>query len=320
MTVAAPTALVLGADEICVAARLAGRTPLPVFATGWAPDEAAVADAVALRTLLARGLVTVEHPTEDPTLVLATDSLLPLLRPEAAVEVVSEGPGGDRRRWLVGEVGGRLLLAEERHMSVWHLSPGVGTAERHARFLLDGLLAGTTPTGATTGDPDSDPTTPVRVPARIWARAVNRRSTGGGDTLDPWLRAQGLPGADARRLALLLNAEPTTVTVRTARHRGGELSEAGSVSWLTTDRAGIWLLDPAAGPDDDGHHLLRPATPIMVRAAVADLLGLADDPLNRDDDLLGLADDPIDRIDEPSDPDAGLSGPGEDVEESRWAR
>src|SRR5205814_3075321 len=119
-----PLPATLSSDELRAAARLAGRAPLPAFTTGWDPQEAAVADAVALRGLLARGLAGIVSAGGCPDVRFtgpARSALGPLLAPDTLVEVTVDAATG-RRRHLVGGLDDRTLLAMERHPAIWQIA------------------------------------------------------------------------------------------------------------------------------------------------------------------------------------------------------
>jgi hypothetical protein len=123
-----PLPATLSSDELRAAARLAGYAPAPAFDTAWGPDESGVADAVALRGLLARGLAGVDTTGEVPEVTLTADAraaLGPILAPDTLVEVCRDGIGG-RRRQLAGARDGRTVRATECHPAIWHLVPVEG--------------------------------------------------------------------------------------------------------------------------------------------------------------------------------------------------
>ena len=262
----------LSSDELRAAARLAGRAALPAFATGWDPQEAAVADAVALRGLLARGLAGIVDPNGCPAVELtgpAWSALGPLLAPDTLVEVTVDASTG-RRRHLVGGLAGRTLLATERHPAIWQISPDARAPEAVALVVVD------LPAGAA-----AESAVRMVVDPRTLAEAEvsqSRDSTG----LPALLHGRGLSTEVARELAGVLPAVRATVTVRLVRQVDATTSAAGVVSWLDAGATGSWLVQPAESADDDadadddapGPLLLElvPASPAVVRDAVVGLL------------------------------------------------
>jgi hypothetical protein len=231
----------LSSDEVCAAARLAGIAPLPLFATGWAPEEAGVAGAVALRGLLARGLAVVREPEDGPGLTPAARwALEPLLVPGTLVEIRrDEGPLG-RRRHVLGETGERRVLAAERMPSIWDLmmiGEPVGTV---TRTLVDPLI------------PDHGQVPPRQVTAsgRALAAAETLLAQDGAARLPRMLEGHGLDGPAAQTLATALSSARVLVTVRIVRRDGTDARTADALTWLDAGPSGLWLVTPAEPPGD----------------------------------------------------------------------
>lgn len=234
----------LSSDELCAAARLAGVPPLPVFATGWAPEETGVAGAVALRGLLARGLAVVREPAGGPGLTPAARwTLEPLLVPDTLVEIQrDEGPAG-RRRHVLGEAGDRRLLAAERMPSIWDLmmiGEPIGTV---ARTLVDPLIPDSGRVAALAGRS-------VTASGRALAQAETMLAQDGEARLPRMLQGHGLDASAAGALATVLSSSRVLVTVRTVRREAGDAREADAVTWLDAGPSGLWLVTPA-GPEGD---------------------------------------------------------------------
>lgn len=93
--------LTLTTDELRVAAALAGgRLPVALDG-GWSTEDVPVADTVALRGLLARGLAVAEELTVSLTDTAAV--VTALLEPRTLIEVRRDG-AAHAGRWLVTEL------------------------------------------------------------------------------------------------------------------------------------------------------------------------------------------------------------------------
>ena len=233
----------LSSDEMRAAARLAGYAPLPAFDPGWAHEELGVADAVALRGLLARGLATVCETPDGPDVRLTPGlrtALDPLLRPDAVTEIhVDEGPAG-RRRHLVGESGAGALVAAECRPSIWDLRPTETPATAVVRSVAEPLIPDA-------GAPEERRFT---VSGHALSRADLLLARSAAPHLPQLLRGEGLDEAAAADLAGVLSSARALVTVRTVRITGA----AAAVCWLDAGPAGLWLVahgDQDHGPDEE---------------------------------------------------------------------
>lgn len=268
----------LSSDELSAAARLAGRAPLPVFATGWAAEDQGVAGAVALRGLLARGLAVVRDAPGGPALTPAVRSALaPLLDPDAVFEILrDEGPAG-RRRQVLGESGDRRVLAAERTPSIWDLRAVAEPAGAAVWSLAECLIPDSGRIATLAGRH-------LAASGRVLSLAEESLVRDGGTGLPALLRDQGCDGAAAEALATVLSSARVLVTVRTVRRVGSASHAADAVTWLDAGSAGLWLVTPAESPtrrpaDPDGDepgeqvYTLAAAEHETVRDALAGLLG-----------------------------------------------
>jgi hypothetical protein len=139
--------LVLTADELRAAAKVSGASAPDAVSGGWGDADRAVADVVALRGLLARGLASARDVDSgiDVALTAAAHAVLgPLLYPDQVIEVMRAAPAGTRR-WLVGQTGDTAVVAEEREPDVWRLRPAGGPAHQAALAIATELVAGLPP-------------------------------------------------------------------------------------------------------------------------------------------------------------------------------
>jgi hypothetical protein len=230
--------MVLSSDELRAAARLAGWAPLPVFDTSWVSEEVGIADAVAIRGLLARGLATVRDVDGCPEAGLtsaASAALNPLLRPDAIVEIHRDSWSSGRRCQMTAEADGSVVLAEEREPLVWQVHQRSGSAELCARPVVTCLIEELAETERA---------------AQIRDMAVTPNALAAAQTLV----AQGHAKQNSDPLVGLLAEVSVTVTVRMSRQVDPSTRVTAAVTWLDAGKTGIWLVEPADGatdPDDD---------------------------------------------------------------------
>ena len=264
------SAVVLSSDELRVASHLAG---VPTLAPdpGWAAEDLPVADVVATRSLLARGLLDLA-----PEATLAPVLTILLAQPGPAVSVRRDTATGTCRSTMLG-----CMLADERSPDIWHLS---AAADR--RTLIDRLAGGVPDDGAAG--------TPVRLPAAALTAAQRMATSAQEGAVADHLRSGDLGREDARALARVLARRQATTTVRIDHHAGTRRTTA-ALTWLETG-ADVWLAVPESttGPDDPpGSELtgplplpdeldevlrLEPVTRAGLRTALTELLAELEAP------------------------------------------
>lgn len=284
------TALVLTADELRVAARAFGATAPAALNAEWAAEDIAVADVVALRGLLARGLAATRSGEVVLTAALFA-ALRPLLQADLLIEVIRDATTS-ARRWLIAQAAGGTVVAEERDPDVWQLRRADAPARRLAAAIVAELIAELPAASA--------PATPqvVAVPTAALVAAERQRWRGTAYAVAE-LTGAGLADADATTVGNLLGDVNAFVTVRLAAHEH-ESWTADAVTWFETGAAGSWLAtveqpadltdDPATDrdqpqlddlpyPDElDRITQLRAVTATEIQAATQALLGTELDP------------------------------------------
>lgn len=243
----------LSAEELRAAARLAAGHLLPAFTPRWASEELGVADAVALRSLLARGLAEIRPPVDVALTGPAHAALDPLFHPAAVVEAVRE-THETQRLVAVQSAAGTTVVAEERQPCLWSLRADPSPAERALSDVVDGWLDHPTVAAQPSVEADSDPDA-VGGP-------LADATTWPADTPGRWELADdgyGLPtGVRAR------------CSVGSVRLHGPSLRVANAVQWMATGDTGIWLVEP--DHDEDKHTLtLTRVDAGAVRAALDEL-------------------------------------------------
>lgn len=230
--------LTLTTDELRVAAALAGgRLPVALDG-GWSTEDVPVADTVALRGLLARGLAVAEELTVSLTDTAAV--VTALLEPRTLIEVRRDG-AAHAGRWLVTE----LAACTEARPDLWSFTTF------DIDLLITELLAGVAG--------DTSNANPVLVPTNQLAEA-DRRITQ-GDVADVRPDVAGV----------LVDTRVTT-TVRRA-DRDGALTGAAAVTWLETTESGAWLAVPVDLEEKVVPHTeLRPVGCDDLRALVLDVI------------------------------------------------
>jgi hypothetical protein len=243
--------LVLTTDELRVSATIhGGRLPVTVD-SGWSTEDIPVADVVALRGLLARGLAT----SHDTDVRLAGDLaaiIAPLLSTSSIVEARRDGfvrPG----RWLVATSTAGVVSAAERQPDLWHLGSGEDLFER----LLGHL----------------DDTEPARQGATVPTELLIEAERLPAEHLAVALAERGLRPEVADLVAAVVAGLRATVTVRTL-HRNGSATECAAITWLETAAAGVWLAIPSDDEQTEANHTeLRPTDRHGLLVELRDLLG-----------------------------------------------
>jgi len=283
------TLLVLTTDELRAAATMSGSAPPAAMDGGWADEDLAVADVVALRGLQARGLATVRHSDAGVEVALTaavSTAVRPLLGSDVVIEVVRDTVSG-AQRWLIGQDGDATVVAEEREPDVWRLSAADAPAPRTAAKIIAELTAELPADQVFAG-------TVATVPTPVLIAAEKRASNNEPAAVIAELTDAGLPDADAATVAAILVKVSAFVTIRRVTHGDG-LWTVHALTWLEAGTCGTWLAIPtrAAGPDDkpaadldhqrvedlpyadelDSVTELHAVGPADIRAELAELLG-----------------------------------------------
>lgn len=239
------TTLVLTADELRVAAKVSG-SHTRVVDGGWAEEDLAVADVVALRGLLARGLATTRTMSSGVELTLtavARGALEPLLRPELVIEVSRDTATGSQR-WLVGQAADGTVVAEEREPDIWCVRPADAPVPDVVTAIVTDLITELPSDLTATG-------MAVTVPTSVLVDAEQRRHTRDPAAVVAELTDAGLPDGVAATVARMLADLEAFVTVRLTNRIGG-VRVTDALTWLEAGRSGIWLAVPTHvdGPAD----------------------------------------------------------------------
>jgi hypothetical protein len=236
--------LTLSTDELRVSATLRGGGIPAMLDSAWSTEDVPVADIVALRGLLARGLATGQG-----TSVTLSQDVVAAVGPLLAARTLLEAQRDGRRRpgrWLVAETADSTVSCTETRPDVWSIRH-TDSAPTELFTELVGRLSEAEPQG-----------TPVRLPTDLLVNA-ERSSTPGAT-----LTRAGLAPEDAETVARVLNDLQAMATVRSLR-RHGTARDAAAITWLETTSAGLWLAVPDDGIDlaNAGlvsHTELRPTT------------------------------------------------------------
>ena len=265
----APAAL--SSDELRALARVAGAVLPPELLDGWHRDDTAVADTVAVRSLLARGVLQLPAGCDGVALTgAARGALGPLLDARALAGLSLLTRDGQERRRLVAESTAGTLLLTEREPDVWTLDPIPGPAERAAAWLAAELLD------------DGPRLAPgggcVIAPAEALREADRLRTAGRDGEVAGALTRAGVPAGDADVWAGVLRRRVATGEVRLTRRIGEDVFAGGRVRWVDAGTAGVWLVEPPELPDGEpagipaATVLLTDAGVAGVRAALTALL------------------------------------------------
>jgi hypothetical protein len=266
------TAMVVSAfsvDELRALSRLTGMPLAPMLQAEPAEQpDAPLCDVVAVRSLVARGLVWLAAGHDGvPRPVLAPGcrrALAPLAAAEEIVEVELE-VGGELLRHVLASGGGGLLHLAERDPDVWALrDDDRGLGERLATMVERHADGATPPRGVRLELPTA---THLVVDALLLE--------GFDDQVEPELGRAGVPGPAARAWAAALTGRRGAGAVRAARRGGGDVFAGGEVRWVAAGPHGLWLV--SEGDQGEGTTVVRDVAADELLAAVATLLA-ADHP------------------------------------------
>lgn len=240
--------VVLSSDELRVIARVAGTVLPPDLLDGWHEDDTAVADTVAVRCLLARGMLQLRPGGVALTRATGT-ALDPLLYARALGGLSLLGQEREERRRLVAESATGTLLLTEREPDVWTLDPVPDPAEHVIAWLALELLEDT-PHPAPGGTSFAAPAATLREVDRLLA--VGR---------DPdavlALTGAGVPPSAAELWVTALRGRLATGDVQLTRRLRTGVFAGGTVRWVDAGTAGIWLVEPDHEPDDGDDPTVR---------------------------------------------------------------
>jgi hypothetical protein len=255
----APAAL--SSDELRALGRVAGAVLPPELLAGWHRDDTDVADTVAVRSLLARGVLQLRAGSGGPELALTgatRESLGPLLAARALTGVSLLARSGAERRQLVAEGPGGTLLLTEREPDVWTLEAVDGPVElQAARAAADLLDAGPRP------EPGG---VRIELPDEVLGRVERLVAQGRTGAATAALAEAGVPPAAAGTWTAVLARRVATGEVRVTRRLADGVFAGGAVRWVDAGEAGVWLVeavDPAVDSAAD------PATAEAVDPEVA---------------------------------------------------
>jgi hypothetical protein len=239
-------------DELRLMARLAGALLPACLDSRWSDDDRLVADVVATRSLLARGVAT--HGEDALRL---TDAVAQLIAPLSSVRTITEvhcvQPGGGSRFVTVDGDHGRLQLAE-REPDVWQLA---APAQLDLSEALDDL----------TGQAPSPLTfTMERV---AFDRATRRCRAGRIAEAADQLAAAGLAPDTCAAWLSALRQWRSEGHVRLTERQGPQGFAIAELAWLDGRSAGLWQITPACDLDTV---TVRGTSADELRATISQLL------------------------------------------------
>jgi hypothetical protein len=240
--------LILTVDELGAAARLVGRTPPSPFAPQWTEAERGVAELVALRGLIARGLVVC--PDGGEPALTAPAVLDPILDADALLEWIVDAAAGPGERTVVASAGGVSAVATQVRPGIWRVSPGAWTPPDLPASTVD--IAGPT----------------VRVDRATVGRVEQLLARDASGYVAGLLERSGLDSQVSALVAAVLTGARTMTTVRVVRSQGPNVLTVAAYTWLDAADRGLWSV---TATEDDGYEL-APAPAPAVRAAVADVV------------------------------------------------
>ncbi len=240
------TPLALTSDELRAIARSTGAALSSLLQEDEDEADAPLADAVALRSLAARGLVSISgEPTEAGAVRLsawARQLLAPMLSPDVLVEVEADRAGTPFvERHVVCVAGSRtLVLSEADEVDVWRVLEGTGG--------LASTLVTVVNLPETSSDEGAGSGRCLTVPAPAH-QAADDALEEGGDAVAVLVAAGADPEAATAWIAAV-TGRICSVELRAARLLPDDVIDAAELRLLSAGPLGTWLID-LRGPDDD---------------------------------------------------------------------
>lgn len=236
----APAApLALTTDELRAIARCTGGALTSLLLEDEDELDAPVADAVALRGLAARGLVSIAGEPADAGAVRlsawARQLLAPVLSPEGLVEVEADRARSPFvERHVVCVAGTRtLVLSEADEVDVWRVLEGTGELASTLAAVVD------LPDTPTDGGAGSGRRLTVPAPAH---EAADEALDEGGDAVAV-LVASGADRETAAAWIAAVTGRIGSFELRAARLLPGDVVDAAELRLLSAGPLGTWLID-----------------------------------------------------------------------------
>ncbi len=230
------------AEELQVLAAVSGAVLPPTLAGG----DGALAETVATRSLVARGLLVLG---DDPPVALApgaADRLGPLFEADAVAEI-ELGGRAIQRYVVLGRQDGPKVTLHEREPQVWV----VDRSDESFGSLLWRLLEEQAPAGP-------EPTgTRLEVPAATAGDVERLAAAGEWESVDNRLRQAGVPAVPAAVWRAALAGGRRAGRVRVTRRLGDDAYLGGEVRWWDAGDLGVWrIVAPldAGGTDTEETH------------------------------------------------------------------
>lgn len=275
--------LALTTDELRAIARCTGAALTSMLLEDEDEADAPVADAVALRGLAARGLVSIDgEPAEAGAVRLsawARQLLAPVLSPEALVEVEADRARSPFvERHVVCVAGLRtIVLSEADEVDVWRVLEGTGELATTLAAVVDLPEAGA---GGGAGSGRR-----LAVPASAHQAADDALEE--GDDAVAVLVASGADRDTAAAWIAAVTGRIGSFELRAARLLPGDVVDAAELRLLSAGPLGTWLIDlhepeDEAGGTGDEHWAATTSemTEIGSSAAAAALDGLLSPPVS----------------------------------------
>jgi hypothetical protein len=245
-------------DELRLLARLSGTALPPSLGSTWLDGDEMVADVVAARVLLARGMISLGG-TNALRVTAAVDQMFsPLRQAKTILEIEIKLAGSGTRREIAAwnpDCGVHLV---EREPDVWQLTPS------QTRPQLADLLP-------------SSSATPQELAFTIEVATFDRvrlhHQAGQAAVARDLLSWAGVAAPDAGSWMSALDGQRTEVLIRTAQRLDEDSFALDELWWLDCGEAGVWRLVMQSDPGEDSAPTIAVSSVHVddLRAAIAEL-------------------------------------------------
>jgi hypothetical protein len=244
-------------DELRLLARLSGTALPPSLGSTWLDGDEVVADVVAARVLLARGVISLDG-SDALRVTAAIDKMFsPLREASTILEIECRVCGSGTRREIAAWSAGCGVHLVEREPDVWQL------AGRTSRPELAELLP------ASTAELDASFTLETTTFDRVRLHHQAGQAVVANDLLS-WA---GVASPERAVWLSALDSQRTEVIIRAAQRIDDDSFALDELWWLDCGDAGLWRLASERVPAGDPAPTIT-ATAVRVddlRAAIAEL-------------------------------------------------
>jgi hypothetical protein len=245
-------------DELRLLAKLSGTALPPSLSSTWLEGDEVVADVVAARVLLARGMVSLGGANALRITAAVDQMFSPLRQAKTILEIECRAAASGTRREVAAWSPGCGVHLVEREPDVWQLAPS------QSRPQLADLLP---VSSATPGEAS------FTISLTAFDRIRLHHQAGQPAVANDLLSWAGVGVGDRSAWLSALDSQRSEVVIRSAQRLGDDSFALDELWWLECGEAGIWRLvsERASGDDETSTITVSSVRVDDLRAAIAEL-------------------------------------------------